>query len=46
MVEKRRAYSPPTSFPTPAEKATLPTVIFNSFISVRILQRTANAVIE
>ena len=36
----------PISFPTPAERTTIPTVVSRSFSSVRMRQRTGKAVIE
>lgn len=37
---------PMISFPTPAERTTIPTVVSSSFSSVKIRHRTGNAVIE
>lgn len=37
---------PMMSLPTPAESTTIPTVVSRSFSSVRIRQRTGNAVME
>jgi len=43
---KAKSAHPTISFPTPADKTTIPTVVSNSLSSVRIRHKTGNAVME
>ena len=45
-TESARSVQPTISLPTPAESTTIPTVVSRILSSVRIRQRTGNAVIE
>jgi hypothetical protein len=44
-TQRARRIQPTTSFPTPAARTVIPTGVERSFNSVRIRQRTGNAVI-
>lgn len=45
-TDSARSVQPTISFPTPADRTTIPTVVSTSLSSVRMRQRTGKAVIE